>query len=241
MKRKFGFSFDDLYHRCVLLVELLTRDLAEFVKFGYPETIADNLIALIAKFKKVELDLVRLSSQKKSSLTKNDTATSIKTLLYAMQVKADSAYHKGLVEVPLIELGSISTLTLDELRYEAESYLQVLQNDFDTAELLDVLSTELAGLETLLEDYTQAIKNQGASKIRRKISTQKRVILANELFEEYSKLSAIGKKIWQLSDPAKADNYVIYPTVHSSVEEEPDDGGGEPTDTTADEVEISNA
>ena len=237
MIRKFKFSFDDLYHRCVLLVKLLSRDLTQFVKFGFPETIADKIKALLLEFDQVEMDIVMLDNQKQASVDKKDIVSSIKALLEEMQMISDVAFRNGTAPYRLINLGGVSTYSMKELKTVASSYVRLLTKRIDMLDDFGLNPSQVTALEAEVKAFNEANGEQNLAKLERKIMTDQRVVVANNLYEEYIKLSGIGKDIWSIENPAKAENYLIYRS--QAVAEEPDEGGGERT-STDDEVELSN-
>jgi hypothetical protein len=75
---------------------------------------------------------------------------------------------------------------------------------------IDALSANAQLFEDKLNDLNTAENN-------RDIGTRDRINLGNEVMSEVQKFARIGKSIWLNIDEAKYDDYVISPTVHSSL------------------------
>lgn len=87
----------------------------------------------------------------------------------------------------------------------ASNLLTELESEGLTQEILDELTTRL-------ETYEQALASQKDAIADRDIATENRVEKANEIYDLLVKYCNTGKQIWEDTNQAKYNDYIIYDT-----------------------------
>lgn len=234
IEKKFRFTYENLGQGAYELPYLLERDSAMFANYGVTSPVIDAYMQTLGRFQQMQLDIAMLDGQKQSSADKQDEAKDLRLHLHHLQVKTDLAYNSKAVKYKLIDLGGTSTHTLADLRRVGEAYLQILQKRQAELTLFGLTDEDLTKLEILIASYQKSVSEQTFSRIERRIATQLRVSLANDLYDEYSRLCKLGRQMWLHTDPVKSSNYIMFdakPPADTALE--PDsDPNAEPAQTT---------
>ncbi len=210
IERKFRFTYENLGQAAYEFPYLLERDSEMFANYGVNEPVIDAFKQLLESFRQMQLDIAMLDSQKQSSIDKLDESKDLRLHMHQMQVKTDLAFHSKAVKYRLLDLGGASTHSLGSLRAVGEAFLQVLAKRKSELALFGLTDEDLTTLETLMASYQKSFAEQTYSRIERRIATQLRVSLANELYDEYSRLCKLGRQMWLHIDPAKSSNYIMF-------------------------------
>ena len=209
---KFSITYDHLPLLVNRINNFMIRDLDEFQKFGYSEEKSSKLVEEVKKFESIPLDVELKGNQVIATELKNNKAMEIKDFLGKINVRIKTTFGSKSALYRKFSANEISRLSDDSLlvtaRYIAKTcgmYLDQLKDKGLTEEII-------TDLDQLADDFESLIYNQYNAIADREIGTYSRADQANLIYKEMSKISEIGKEIWQGVNEAKYNDYFIYDT-----------------------------
>lgn len=219
MATKFNFSMGALAQRADHVTNLFIRDANEFASKGYDDTFRVKIVQETIDFKALQPDEYFLGLQMVATNNKDKAASDLTELLEGLRLKAKYALGDKSVEY--------KTLRINKLKdQKPEDLLPAARHITTTARaMLDKLAAKLVTEESLLtidaasQKLDDAIDEQKKAISIRMAATQEREQKANALYNLVSEACEVGKEIWDGTNQAYYNDYVIY----GSKEEIPED------------------
>ena len=194
------------------LCNILTRDLTSLSIFGMSAPKIAALKTLGNAFELFTTDEVYLAHIIAATETKNAVIANlreeIRNMVLRCQIKwgANSSQEKALSVSNLSKLNDDSLLvTARRVHEQMTVFLSDLSGLGLTQDLLD-------DFEDLYQSFEDAINNQKDKVNERDIKTKERIKNGNELYDVVSNYCEIGKRVFEMSDPARYNDYIIYVT-----------------------------
>lgn len=206
--RNYNFPDADLKQRVDSAILSITRDITDFKKRGVNTATLDALAAKNEAFADLPTDEELLGQKTTATENKDAAATVLKEQIRSIRGMADDKFKgKGLYRSFGFE--GMDEMTDNDLHRLGKRVFRVgiaqqanmLANGLTVA-VLTALNDATTNFDTLIDEQDDAIK-------ARDIAAEIRVNAGNELFDEYSRLCNIGKSIYQDTDEAKYNDYVI--------------------------------
>ena len=191
-------------------VALAKRDAAEFAKQG---TTAEQLTAVetsITEFENLPTDDELLGLQMNATAAKDKASEVLKSSMLEILGRAaskygiESGYYRqfGVKALSALDGGELTTAARRVFRVGTKM-LEDLADEGLTAAMLTALKTNTDAYETNLIAQEEAIAN-------REIAVETRLEKANAIYAVVVKLCDKGKRIWQATNQAKYNDYVLY-------------------------------
>lgn len=217
LERKFNFSFDTLMFKVGDVVSSMTRDETEFTDRGITTVDRDNFETQGNDFEDFPNDDYYQGQIKIETIAKDDARLSTMAKVKKLASQVSQIFGDKSGQYRMLGMKNIGKKT-DEAFITAsrgvarvgEDYLVELGNAGVTQTQIDNLNADAQ----LLEDKLHAMRSKIALRDEK---TNERTKLANELYEKLAYYCAIGKSIWEGIDEAKYNDYIIYPSVSSSL------------------------
>lgn len=209
--RLYSMADGDLKQVADGLAATLTRDLADLAARNVTTATISNLQALITAFDETTTDEELLGEVKTATETKNAIADDIKKAIRPIRNMAEIAYaSKGKYSsFGFEEMANMSDADLYRLAKRVVRVGTKFMSDLSPQGLTPM---QLANLGTLAINFDNAIDAIEDKIENRDVETQERVIKGNLLWAECSKLSSIGKSVYEDTNEAKYNDYLLVPT-----------------------------
>ena len=206
--RNYNFSDGILKQKSDLLIINLTRDAAEFGARGETPATLASLQTMIDDFDAFPTDEELDGIVNSKTNVKEGFATTLRINIRTIRGIADSTYNgTGLYNSFGFEgMDKMDDAHLHRLAKRVVRVSNILFADMSPKGLTNGMIDEVTKTD---EAFDKGIDNLRAAEENRDISTQQRVTLGNSLFAEYSRLMNIGKSIFQDTDEAKYNDYVM--------------------------------
>ncbi|TLX71145.1 hypothetical protein E9993_20975 [Labilibacter sediminis] len=215
----FNFSIPELCQRSDKLIISYKRDEENFKDYGYNGETIGNIEIQTETLKQFPSDDYYGGLQKKATDDKNQLRAILETNISDLRSRAKLAIGAKSVDYSLFKFSKLATLTDNELvQYAlhvvkiAQPRLRVLGNRMVTQESLDVILSDRNKFDDAIDIQASAISDRREKKLER---TQ----LANQLYQQISELSEVGKLIWKDKNEAFYTDYVIYGSAKAIVEQ----------------------
>ena len=209
---KFKIALTVFYTFAMAKLSFMMRDLAEFIKFGITEEELNDLKGLLTAFNNMPTDEELLGAQIDATQAKDALVVQLREQISKIMTRVENkfGFHSGTYRK--FGVSGVSELDGGALSYSAQRVYRVaglLQTELEeeglTVEMLDEFNT-------LLTSYNEALSSQEDAMADRDIATEQRVEKANEIYGLLTKYCDTGKKIWESTNEAKYNDYIIYDT-----------------------------
>lgn len=206
--RNYNFTDADLKQRVDSLILSITRDITDFNKRGVITATLDALAAENEAFADLPTDEELLGQKTTATENKDAAATVLKAQIRSIRGMADDKFNgKGIYRSfgfeGMDEMTDNDLHRLGKRVFRVGTALQAaMQPNGLTTEVLTALKDATASFDNLIDVQDDAIKT-------RDIAAETRINAGNELFAEFSRLCNIGKSLYQDTDEAKYNDYVI--------------------------------
>lgn len=218
--RNYSMADGDLKQLADGLAATLTRDLADLAKRNVTTASVTALQQLITNFDETPTDEELLGEVMAATEAKNNIANNIKIAIRPIRNMADIVYEGK---------GKYASFGFEDMANMSDNDLYRLAkrvNRVGTKFLADLTPQgltveELTNLLNLAQDFDKAIDTIEDKIEDRDIETQDRVNKGNTLWAELSKLGSIGKSVYEDTNEAKYNDYLLLPTAASGNDETP--------------------
>lgn len=190
----------------------MIRDLDEFKKFGYNKEKSSMLVEEVKKFEAIPLDVELKGNQGIATELKNKKAMEIKDFVGKINVRIKTTFGSKSALYRKFSANDISRLSDDSLLVTARYIAKTCSMYLDQLKEKGLTEEIITDLNQLADDFESSIYNQYNAIADREIGTYSRADQANLIYTETSKISEIGKEIWQGVNEAKYNDYLIYDT-----------------------------
>ena len=209
--RMYSLSDGDLKQKADALLNSLSRDLTDLAARKITDVNIKNLRTLISNFDDHSTDAELLGLVEDATIKKNATRKEAEIAIRSIRNMADIAYsgqgkynNFGFEDLTKVSDADFYRLAKRVGRM-ATKYLPDLEPQGLTAEQIATLQTLAKNFDDGIDAIEDAVEN-------RDLETQERIIKGNTLWAEMSKLASVGKSIYEDTNEAKFNDYVLTPT-----------------------------
>lgn len=221
--RQYSMSDADLKQKADALADNIRRDEAAFATRKIGKETLSNFEKLIADFDATSTDEEMLGYAMVATAQKDELAEAVRRAVRPIRGMAETAFGtKG--HYLVFGFDDMANMGDNDLCRMGKRVIRVcgqLKADMEQQGLTDAQVAELSGL---CEQLDKAIDNAAAKSEARDIETQQRINIGNVLYAEMMKLANVGKNLFEDSDEARYNDYVI---IGSQPAAKDDKAGGE--------------
>jgi len=210
--RKYHLTDAELCQFTSDLISDMTRDTTEFANFGVDAADITALQAMGNNFEVFPSDEMYEGELVIATSAKDEKKEAVKESVRNMAIRVGIKWGENSGQYKRLGIKGMNAMNDDKLLFSARrvhtvmtEYLADLAGEGLTQVMLD-------DFETLCEEFEVAKNSQHDKRNIRDVKRVERVRNGNELYELVAKYCDIGKRIWFKVDPAKYDDYVIYPS-----------------------------
>lgn len=210
LQRIYTFSDASLKQKSDSVAESMDRDASEFATRGITAGMIEDFADLSTDFGNMDTDEMWIGSVTEATQAKDTLAETVKTKIRIIRNMAEIKWTTKNGKYRSYGFEDMNQLSDEKLVRLGRRVITVV-----TAQQADLASEGFtAGMLTELteavNDFDDSIDSKNSAEKERDVAQQTRVEAGNELYTFLDKYCSIGKSIWY-SDPAKYNDYVIYP------------------------------
>ena len=215
--RLYSFSDAHLIQKGKEKIAFIRRDKAAFEVFGITSAMINTLENAIAVFSETVTDIEALSGQMMITQAKNEKAEALRTAIRNLMGRVQLQF--GLKSARYKKFGADALSRQTEVRLFLTGRTVVLVGTAYLPELAanGVTTSMLTDITALCDAFENLIIEQKISIAQRNIMQENRVIAGNMLYATLVRYTAIGLAIWETTDVAKYNDYVLYTTPSAEV------------------------
>lgn len=217
--RLYNFSDAMLVTKGKEKIAFMRRDAAAFTPFGITATLVTNLETAINNFSNTITDIETLNNQSGVTANKDAKADQLRVAIRNVMTRAELKYSTTNAKYRKFGTEALSQQTDSDLLITGKRVVRVgteflteLGPNGLTAAMLTAITTLCNEFENLLIDLKIKIGE-------RDIAQEDRVEAANSIYKTLLQYTTAGLSIWETTDVAKYNDYVIYNTVSGEIPE----------------------
>jgi hypothetical protein len=218
--RLFNFSDAVLVTKGKEKVAFMRRDAAAFAQFGIQESSINELANSLDAFADGITDVEAVGDQTTVTALKDAKAEEVRVAIRAIMTRVDlqfkantSTYRKFGTEALAQQSDADLLITGRRVVRVGNTLLTELASKGVTPELLSQLTTLCLDFENLIIDMKIKIGE-------RDVLQEERVEIANNIYSTLASYAKTGQNIWETSNVAKFNDYIIYNTITGQAPED---------------------
>lgn len=201
-------------------VAFMQRDESEFALFGITTSLVDALKTSINAFSGRLTDVEALGDQTNVTANKDAKAEEVRTAIRDIMARVVLVYAFGTPKYKKFGTETLSEQTDADLLITAKRVVRVGTEFMPEVSVNGLTTPMLDALGDLADDFTNLIVDMKMEIGRRDIEQEDRVEAGNAIYSTLVKYTNTGQSIWETSDVAKFNDYVLYNTFSGEPEEE---------------------
>jgi hypothetical protein len=218
--RLFNFSDAVLVTKGKEKVAFMRRDASAFAQFGIQESSINELANSLDAFADSITDVEAVGDQTTVTALKDAKAEEVRVAIRAIMTRVDlqfkantSTYRKFGTEALAQQSDADLLITGRRVVRVGNTLLTELASKGVTPELLSQLTTLCLDFKNLIIDMKIKIGE-------RDVLQEERVEIANNIYSTLSSYAKTGQNIWETSNVAKFNDYIIYNTITGQAPED---------------------
>lgn len=218
--RFYNFSDGTLVTKGLEKVAYMERDKPEFELYGITLEKVNDLKTLINAFSDRITDVEALGNQTSVTADKDIKAEEIRTTIRGIMSRVVLVYAFGTPKYKKFGTDTLSEQTDSDLLITAKRVVRVGTEFMPELAANGVTTAMLNALTVLSDEFTTLIVAMKIEIGVRDIEQEDRVEAGNAIYTTLVKYTNTGQSIWETSDAAKFNDYVLYNTQSGEPEEE---------------------
>jgi hypothetical protein len=201
-------------------VAYMQRDKPEFEAFGITPQKVTDLKTLLTAFSERLTDVEALGDQTSVTANKDAKAEEIRTAIRDVMARVVLVYEFRTPKYKKFGTEELAHQRDSDLLITAKRVVRVGNEFLSELTTTGVTTSMLSAIATLTEQFTDLIVEMKMEVGNRDIEQEDRVEAGNAIYNMLVKYTNTGQSIWESSDVAKCNDYVLYNTYSGELEEE---------------------
>jgi len=208
--RTYTFSDADLLLKGKQKISFMRRDKAAFAPFGITETLMTELETALTAFSQNGTDIEAKSNQMAVTQAKKAKAEELRTAIRNIMKRAELVFGAGSTKYKRFGTKGLTRQTDSELFITAKVVVQASTIHLQELTGVGVTTAMLNTILVLYRDFEQLLHEQKDKIWERSVRQENRIVEGNALYTALVKYTSVGIKIWETTNAAKYNDYIIY-------------------------------
>lgn len=219
--RIYKFSDATLVTKGLEKIAFMQRDAAQFEDYGITDANFTTLQDSIMAFSDRLTDVEALGDQMQSTALKDAKAEDIRVAIREVMSRVVLSFEVNSPKYQKFGTDTLSRQTDSELLITAKRVVRV-GNEFLTTLAANGLTTaQLNNITDLANEFADLIVDMKIEIGDRDIEQEDRVETGNGIYNTLVKYTNLGQSIWESTDVAKFNDYILYNTISGEPEDTP--------------------
>lgn len=216
--RLYNFSDATLVTTGLEKAAYMNRDEAKFETYGILPAQIQALQASLNAFAARLTDVEALGDQAQSTAEKDAKAAELRTLIRSLMSRVELKWGTGSAKYRKFGTDALARQTDSDLLITARRVVRVGTEMLDELTAVGLTAAMLTGIGALADEFQDAIVQMKIEVSERDIEQEDRVEAGNEIYRTLVKYTNTGQAIWEATDVAKFNDYVLYNTKSGEAE-----------------------
>jgi len=209
---KFRFTYAELKQKADNTLLLIDRDIAEFNNYGFTPAKRTELEAAIESFANFPTDMQMEGMQIAATDARDEARNALESKMRSILLAVKNTFGENTATYRGFGKSNLSRQYDDELIRNAKDMIAETQEYLAELEAEGITLAKVTQLEDAKNTFDIAIDAQRKTVKNRDKATEKRILLANTLYDLIARYNETGKTIWYEVSESKHNDYIIYDT-----------------------------
>jgi len=217
--RLYNFSDATLVTKGKEKIAFMRRDVAAFTPFGVTAALVTSLETAINIFSNTITDVEAVSNQTGVTVAKDAKADQLRVAIRTVMTRAELKYGSDSAKYRKFGTEALSQQSDSDLLITAKRVVRVGTEFLEDLTENGLTAAMLTNITTLSDEFEALIIDLKIKIGERDIVQEDRVEAGNTIYKTLVQYTTTGLSIWETSDVAKYNDYVIYNTVNGETPE----------------------
>ncbi len=210
IKSKGNLKRTELVFKSREMIDFLKRDQKELLSYGVTIDRIAKFEHKLGKALSLDVDVLLAEDKVSASEKKSGAREQLMSKLKLISILLKDVYDKQMAEYRYYGLILIERKKDADLALITRRLIKLLTKRKESLTDGGITEALIEIVQKLNDDFMDSIDDKKDMVGRRDIATEKRTLIFNELYEELSKFSEIGKSHWRYIDKDKYEEYKLY-------------------------------
>lgn len=211
--RLYNFSDANLVTTTKEKIAFMRRDVTAFTPFGITATLVTSLETATNAFSNTITDIEAVNNQTQVTANKETKANQLRVAIRTVMARVELQFGASSAKYKKFGTEKLSQQSDTDLLITGKRVVRV-GTEFLTAQAANGLTAAmLTAITTLCNEFEALIIDLKLKIGERDIMQEDRVEAGNTIYKTLVQYASIGLSIWETSDVAKYNDYVIYNTL----------------------------
>lgn len=220
VQREYKFSDGTLVTKGLEKVAFMRRDKTQFDDYGIKIAMINDLENQLNAFSERLTDVEALSDQTQITQNKDAKANEIRSAITAVMGRVELNFGFGSPKYKKFGTDTLSRQSDSDLLITAKRVVRVGTEFLAELSANGLTEAMLTAIDSLADEFSDLMVQMKIEIGNRDIEQEDRVEAGNEIYKTLVKYTNAGQAIWNATDVAKFNDYVLYNTI-SGEEETP--------------------
>ncbi|WP_155958913.1 hypothetical protein [Flavobacterium limnosediminis] len=194
-------------------IAFMRRDLEAFTSFGITVAMISDLESNLIQFSDGITDIEALSDQTGVTENKTNKAEQLRVAIRNVMTRVELKYGTNSARYKKFGTGAISQLSDPELFITGKRVVRVGTEFLDDLASHGLTTEMLINISSLCYEFENLMLDLQVKMSERDIIQEDRVEAGNAVYATLVSYTTTGRSIWETTDVAKYNDYIIYDTV----------------------------
>lgn len=228
-EREYTFSDSTLWLKVGNVAYSMERDEAEFITRGVPALDRQAFVAQGNAFEQLLPDSYYRARVSQAVATKTAAKEDTERLVQDVSGFVQQKYKLGSPEYKFLGIKGYQGMREREQVTAARQVVSVAEDLLSDLTPIGLTQAKIDELTAAAQAYEDGLHLVSQREKERDEKTRARIVAGNALYAKLVEYCEIGKLIWENSNPAYYNDYIIYPTVHHELSKVQNVQGGQGT------------
>lgn len=210
--RLYKFSDATLVTKGKEKIAFMRRDATAFAPFGITAALVTTLETALTAFSNTSTDIEAAANQTGTTTAKDSKADQLRVAIRAVMARAELKYTVAHAKYRKFGAETLSKQTDSDLLITGKRVVRVGTEYLTDLTPNGLTVAMLTAITTLVAEFENLIIDQKIKKGERDIVQEDRVEAGNAIYKTLISYTTTGLSIWETSDIAKYNDYVMYNT-----------------------------
>lgn len=210
--KKYAMSNAELMGYTLHLISYVKNDLSDFATFGVTEADIEALTEALNTFRDFPSDEAFTAMAMRARMNRDEARKEVLEKIKHIALRFVLAYKNEESPYSNLDMWELGRQTDDVLLARARKLGEVLPLYEEKLQYYGQTPAVTASYITTVKEFEDAIASFIEATADRSTGARNRIIAGNDLYDRVSRLTSIGKMLYQAKDKQQYQKYVIYGT-----------------------------
>ncbi len=210
--KKYAMSNVELTNFTRTLIVHVTKDLSDFATFGVTEADIEALTSAMTAFQDYPTDEAFTNAAQRARVNRDEARKEVLEKIKHIALRFVLAYKNEVSPYNNLDMWELGRQTDEVILARAQKLGEVLPLYEEKLEYYGQSPAVTASYKSTVKEFEDAISSFIEATAGRSTGARNRIIAGNDLYDRVSRLTSIGKMLYQFKNKQQYQKYVVYGT-----------------------------